>query len=103
MADDGDSADGCIEPGAQFYHFVPGLLDRPRLGPCGAGCSFPVIVGRGDRCGFTAVGSHERAESVRADREAAGRRVSWRLRFTGFLRDFADDAVARASRASPTN
>ena len=88
---------GVLNPGAQFYHFVPGLLDRPRLEPCDTACSFPAIVALGDRCGFTATGRHERAESVRAEREAGNQRVPWRLHVAGFLRDLADNAAARAT------
>jgi len=59
---------GVASPGAQFYHFVPGLLDQPRHEPCAMGCSFPSLVAHGDRCGFTATGRHERAEALRAAR-----------------------------------
>jgi molybdopterin/thiamine biosynthesis adenylyltransferase len=77
-------------PGAQFYHFVPGLLDKPRLAPCHQGCPYPKLIGRGDNSGFTATGLHKRAEDARAAREIARRHVQWRLRLCGRFLDTAD-------------
>jgi molybdopterin-synthase adenylyltransferase len=85
-------------PGAQFYHFVPGLLDKPRLVPCDHGCPYPELAGRGDHCGFTATGRHKRAEDVRAAREIECRQVPWRVRLASLLRDAADALILRLAQ-----
>jgi len=85
-------------PGAQFYHFVPGLFDKPRRAPCDDGCPYPELIGRGDHCGFTATGRHKRAEKVRAAREIARRHVPWRVRIAGGFRDATDALILKLAR-----
>jgi molybdopterin-synthase adenylyltransferase len=85
-------------PGAQFYHFVPGLLDKPRRAPCDQGCPYPELVGRGDHCGFTATGRHKRAEEVRAARESGRRRVPWPTRLAGGIRASTDALMIKLAR-----
>lgn len=80
--------------GAQFYHFVPGLLDEPRMTPCDAHCAYPPIIALGDRAGFVVTGRHRRAETARAGRDAAQRKVPWRYRVAAFLADAIDRATA---------
>lgn len=82
-------------PGAQFYHFVPGLLDKPRRTPCDDGCPYPELIGRGDHCGFTAIGRHKRAEDVRAARAIARRQAPWRVRVAGRFRDASEALILK--------
>jgi hypothetical protein len=103
-ADDGDRADGCVEPWCAVLPLRAGSSGSTAVEPCDTGCSFPAIVAHGDRCGFTATGRHERAESVRSDRQAAQGRVPWRLRVAGLLRDLVDNVAARTtSRSAPSD
>jgi molybdopterin-synthase adenylyltransferase len=88
---------GVANAGAQFYHFVPGLLDRPRLASCERGCPYPELIGQGDHSGFSATGQHKRAKDVRAAREIARSQAPWGLRLAGALRD-AVDSLARWPR-----
>ncbi len=86
--------------GAQFYHFVPGILDEPRMDPCDPSCAYPPIIARGDRAGFVVTGRHARAEAVRQGRAAARRVLPWRYRTLSHLIDALDEAVTRAERAA---
>lgn len=81
---------GIASPGAQFYHFVPGLLDQPLFEPCTHTCAFPSLVARGDHSGFSACGRHERAEAIRLERQKAQEALPWRIRVAGRAQNLSD-------------
>ncbi len=59
---------GVVSPGAQLYHFVPGIMDQPEFGGCKEKCPYPRLIGRGDTTGFVVTAQHRRAEESRATR-----------------------------------
>jgi hypothetical protein len=64
---------GVSNPGAQHYHFVPGILDNPDYRACEDSCLYPGFIARGERCGITATAAHGAAASARAGRVARNR------------------------------
>jgi molybdopterin-synthase adenylyltransferase len=58
---------GLADPGAQGYHFVPGLMDAD-WSSCKPTCVYAQLVGLGDNAGFTVTGRHAAAEAKREER-----------------------------------
>ena len=48
-------------PGAQLYHFVGGVMEKPQYGSCRWDCLFSDIVGMGDAHGFIVTGLRPRS------------------------------------------
>jgi hypothetical protein len=84
---------GIASPGAQTYHFVPGMLDEPQFDPCKNTCPYPKLIAQGDHCAFVVTGQHRRAEQARAERKRAQRLLSWRERSAAALVRIADRLV----------
>jgi hypothetical protein len=59
---------GISNPGEQMHHFTTGRLDVMPPRPCDLSCSYPPLVGRGDRTGLVVTGAHRRAEEARERR-----------------------------------
>jgi molybdopterin-synthase adenylyltransferase len=79
---------GVSDPGAQMYHFVPGLFDRPNFDPCKPHCPFSsLLLGRGDSSEITVSGAHSAAERCRAERVRRQASLPWSARFTGWVED----------------
>ena len=60
---------GISSPGAQLYHFVPGMMDPPDTRACQDNCSYPPLAGHGDTMGLVVTGRHPVAERARALRQ----------------------------------
>jgi len=58
---------GLADPGAQGYHFVPGLMDAD-WSSCKPTCLYAQLVGLGDNSGFNVTGRHLLAEAKREER-----------------------------------
>jgi molybdopterin-synthase adenylyltransferase len=80
---------GVATPGAQLYHFVPGLMEEPDFRGCDETCLYPSLTARGDTSGIIVTAEHavakrardERARGVAAEEKPAERRGWWdRLR-----------------------
>jgi hypothetical protein len=81
---------GVADAGAQMYHFVPGLFDRPNFDPCNPNCPFSsILLSKGDSSGVTVTGTHLVAERCRADRAQRQRDLPWRLRLVDWLQNRA--------------
>ncbi len=76
---------GIASPGAQMYHFVPGLLDEPKFELCNEGCPYPTLAAKGEHTGFVVTAQHKKAEQVRSVRAVALRTLPWRYRIRLFL------------------
>jgi len=74
---------GISNPGEQMYHFTTGRLDVMAPRTCDATCSYPSLIGRGDRTGLVVTGVHRRAEEAR-ERRLTRQRSDAGL--TGFFR-----------------
>lgn len=61
---------GIASPGAQLYHFVPGLLDRADVSGCEPSCAYANLTARGDHTELTFTGSHRAAVEARRVRRA---------------------------------
>lgn len=59
---------GVTSPGAQLYHFVPGIMDEPEFGACKETCIYPDYTARGDTTGLIVTAKHDRAEAARTAR-----------------------------------
>ena len=57
---------GRRHPGAQTYHYVPGLLDK-ELGGCKPTCYPHTLLALGDMTGLTLTSRHKSAEEMRRD------------------------------------
>jgi molybdopterin-synthase adenylyltransferase len=87
---------GVADAGAQMYHFVPGLFDRPNFDPCNPNCPFSSsLVGRGDSSGVDVTGAHPAAELCRADRAKRQRALPWRARLIDWIQERLDSLAAR--------
>ncbi len=72
---------GESDAGAQMYHFVPGLFDRPNFDPCKSDCPFPSsLLARGECADVNVTGSHPAAECCRANRVERQAKLPWRLK-----------------------
>jgi molybdopterin/thiamine biosynthesis adenylyltransferase len=79
---------GVSDAGAQAYHFVPGLFDRPNFDACEPRCPFStLLLGRGDSSGIKITGSHLAAERCRAERVRRRAALSWRYKLIDWLQD----------------
>ena len=77
---------GIADAGAQIYHFVPGLFDRPNFDPCEPNCPYSsVLLSRGDATGLTVTGAHPVAEHCRQDRARRQKAVPRRDRVVDWL------------------
>ncbi|MGD9904293.1 MAG: ThiF family adenylyltransferase [Vicinamibacterales bacterium] len=81
---------GIADAGAQMYHFVPGLLDEPRLGPCPTACPYGAMHAIGDDSTWSVTALHAAAERARSDRAEAQRKLPLGLRLASWGRDCAD-------------
>lgn len=81
---------GIANPGAQMYHFVPGLLDRPRFEPCPSHCPYGAMSPVGDDSPLTVTARHPAAEQARTRRRAAQRRLPILLKLSQRLTALAD-------------
>jgi hypothetical protein len=88
---------GVADAGAQMYHFVPGLFDRPNFDSCKPGCPFSssLLLSRGDRSGITVTGTHSVAERCRAERAKRQARIPWRARLVDWLQEKLDAITNR--------
>ncbi len=86
---------GVSDAGAQMYHFVPGLFDRPNFDPCNPRCPFSsLLLAKGDSSGITVTGTHAAAERCRSDRARRQDELPWRARVTDWLQDKLDALAA---------
>jgi hypothetical protein len=77
---------GVSDAGAQMYHFVPGLFDRPNFDPCRPNCPFSsYLLARGDTSGIVMTGKHSAAEQRRAERMRSQRELPWQPRLIDWL------------------
>ena len=87
---------GVSDAGAQMYHFVPGLFDRPNFDPCNPNCPFSsFLLGKGDSSGISVTGAHPAAERCREERARRQARLPWRARFVDWLHKRLDSVAAR--------
>jgi molybdopterin/thiamine biosynthesis adenylyltransferase len=87
---------GVSNAGAQMYHFVPGLFDRPSFDPCNANCPFSTsLLARGDRSGMTLGGLHAAADKARLDRSRRRATIPWRLRLLDWLQRGIEQLASR--------
>jgi hypothetical protein len=84
---------GIASPGAQMYHFVPGLLDEAKFELCNESCPYPVLTAKGEHTGFVVTARHKKAEQARAERSAAMHALPWRYRLRGILDKLAERFV----------
>jgi len=63
---------GLADPGAQGYHFVPGLMDAD-WSSCKPTCLYAQLVGLGDNSRFNLTGRHLIAEAKREERRKSQR------------------------------
>lgn len=79
---------GVADAGAQMYHFVPGLFDRPNFDTCKPQCPFSSwLLGKGDSSGVTVTGTHLAAERCRADRSRRQDRLPWHVRLIDWFQE----------------
>jgi ThiF family protein len=79
---------GVSDAGAQMYHFVPGLFDRPNFDPCKPQCPFSsMLLSRGDSSGITVTGPHLVAERRRAERIHRHAELPWRVKLIDWLQE----------------
>lgn len=71
---------GVASPGAQMYHFVPGILDEPNMRPCEDGCPYAGLIAKGDTTGLRVTARHFQAEEERKKRLASLGRIPMRYR-----------------------
>jgi hypothetical protein len=82
---------GVSDAGAQMYHFVPGLFDRPNFDPCNPNCPFSsLLLSRGDNSGLVVTGKHPAAERSRAERIRRQNELPWRPRLIDRLQEKLD-------------
>jgi hypothetical protein len=87
---------GVADAGAQMYHFVPGLFDRPNFDTCKLQCPFSsLLLSKGDSSGITATGTHSVAERCRAERAKRQAGLPWRSRFVDWLQEKLDALTVR--------
>lgn len=78
---------GVVSPGAQLYHFVPGVMDAADFSPCTASCPYPELTARGEATGIIVTATHDRAERSRASRTRTSETaVPWYHRLLARLR-----------------
>lgn len=68
---------GCANPGAQLYHFVPGMFEEPSFQGCKSNCLYPGFIARGDSLEIVVTGKHAVAEEARKARAEARKPHSW--------------------------
>jgi hypothetical protein len=86
---------GVADAGAQMYHFVPGLLDRPNFDPCNPNCPHSgILLSKGDSSGITVTGRHLAAERSRADRARRQNALPWRPRLVDWLQERLDSLAS---------
>ena len=73
---------GVASPGAQIYHFVPGILDEADVRPCEEECPYRGLVAKGDTTGLTVTARHLRAEEERWRRLQTSGRIAIRYRLS---------------------
>lgn len=73
---------GISNPGAQHYHFVPGLLDT-EMSSCETQCPYASLIARAESVGMVVTGRHPVAEAARAPTNRG--RLSRILRSVGML------------------
>jgi hypothetical protein len=79
---------GVADAGAQMYHFVPGLFDRPNFDLCKPNCPFSfLLLGKGDSSGISVTGPHPAAERCRAERARRQSELPWRARFIDWIQE----------------
>ena len=87
---------GVSDAGAQMYHFVPGLFDKPNFDPCNSNCPFSHdLLAKGDSSSMTVTGAHTAAERCRAARAKAQAALPWRLRLLDSLQNRLDRVANR--------
>ena len=87
---------GVADAGAQMYHFVPGLFDRPNFDPCNPRCPYSqLLLAKGDNSGIAVTGKHEAAERCRAERAERQAARPWRLKAMDWLSNRLDAIAAR--------
>ena len=87
---------GVSDAGAQMYHFVPGLFDRPNFDPCNPNCPFSsFLLSKGDSSDISVIGAHPAAERCREERGRRQARLPWRARFVAWLQERLDSVTAR--------
>jgi len=59
---------GVATPGAQHYHFVPGLMEEPDFRGCDETCLYPSLTARGEGTGIIVTARHAAAEQAREER-----------------------------------
>jgi hypothetical protein len=91
---------GVSNAGAQMYHFVPGLLDKPNFDPCNAACPYSsLLLARGENSGIVVTGRHSVAERCRADRARRQQKLTRRLRMIDWLQDNLDRLASKLEGA----
>ena len=55
-------------PGAQLYHFIPGIMDIDETG-CNPNCLYPTFIALGDAAPISCIGRDRRAEKAREERQ----------------------------------
>jgi len=87
---------GVADAGAQMYHFVPGLFDRPNFDPCNPNCPFSsFLLSKGDNSNISVTGAHPAAERCREERARRQARLPWRSRFLDWIQDRLDSVTSR--------
>jgi molybdopterin-synthase adenylyltransferase len=87
---------GVADAGAQMYHFVPGLFDRPNFDPCNPNCPFSsLLLSKGDSSNMSVTGTHPAAERCREERARRQARLPWRYRLLDWLQEGLDSVTSR--------
>ena len=86
---------GIADAGAQMYHFVPGIFDKPTFDHCQDNCPYPGLIAKGDTTGLTVTGRHHFAERSRAARSAFRKSIRLRDRLGDMMQRIADKLAQR--------
>lgn len=77
---------GVVSPGAQLYHFVPGVMDAGDFSPCTESCPYRGLTARGESTGIVVTAMHDSAERARAGRTRVAPPMPWYHRLLGRMR-----------------